>query len=306
MELQEEHRQMHGGYGEHGEYGEQGKTEAMSAEVLATVGHELRSPLTSIKGYTATLLRQERRLSREERHEFLLAIHDASERLQAIVDRFLEMSALETGNIGLRRTLVDAAPIAREALLNTERYASEHMPGKFSFHLRLKDERGQAVQELPLVPADPRLLREVLDNLLDNAILYSPDGGRIDIVIRPLSSSMQKDGAGQSKAGEHAQAGTNERETASEAPTMLDICVCDHGLGIPPDHLERIFERFHRVDTGLTRTANGLGLGLTVSKRIIAMHGGDIWAESCSVGGSAFHVLLPLPDGSEQDGDDIL
>lgn len=183
------------------EHGEHGGAEAMNAEVLATVSHELRSPLASIKGYTATLLRQERRLSREERREFLLAIRDASERLQAIIDRFLEVSELETGAISLRRSPVDAARIAREALLNAEQRASEHPPEAFSFHLRLKDERGQLVQQVPLVWADPRLLREVLDNLLDNAIVYSPAGGRIDIVIRSVWSAIQRNEVGQAKAG---------------------------------------------------------------------------------------------------------
>lgn len=295
MELQED-RQEHE---RHEGRGGQAAAEAMNAEVLATVGHELRSPLTSIMGYTATLLRQERRISREERREFLLAIRDASERLEAIVDRFLEVSELETGNIRLRRTAVDAARLAQEALLNAEQRASAHQPDKFSFHLRLKDEGGQLVQQVPLLWADPRLLREVLDNLLDNAIVYSPDGGRIDIVIRPVQPASEV--TGQAKTGEDEPAVKNERETAPEIPAMLDIVVCDNGLGIPPDHIERIFDRFHRVDTGLTRTASGLGLGLTVSKRIIEMHGGTIWAESCPAGGSAFHVLLPLYDGSDEN-----
>jgi signal transduction histidine kinase len=293
MELQEED------WLEQREHEEQEAAEAMNAEILATVGHELRSPLTSIMGYTTTLLRQERRITREERREFLLAIRDASERLQAIVDRFLEVSELETGNIRLRHAPVDAARIAGEALLNAELRAREHLPDKFSFHLRLKDEHGQIVHQVPLIWADPRLLREVLDNLLENAILYSPDGGRIDIVIR--SVQPQRDVAGQAKIGGEKPAGENETETTSETRPMLDICVCDNGQGIPPEHIERIFERFHRVDTGLTRAVSGLGLGLTVSKRIIEMHGGTIWAESCPTGGSAFHVLLPLYDGSEAD-----
>ncbi|HLI09568.1 MAG TPA: ATP-binding protein [Ktedonobacteraceae bacterium] len=275
----------------------------LNAEVLATVGHELRSPLTAIIGYTATLLRQERRISREERREFLLAIRDASERLQAIVDRFLEVSALETGNIKLRRAPVDAARIAGEALLNAELRASEHLPNTFSFHLLLKDERGQLIQQVPLVWADRRLLREVLDNLLENAIIYSPDGGRIDIVIRPVQ--LRGGAAGRPATGENKPEGENEGKAVSVTPRMIDIVVCDNGQGIPSDHLERIFERFHRVETGLTRTANGLGLGLTVSRRIIEMHGGTIWAESCPAGGSAFHVLLPLYDENKADEDAI-
>ncbi len=278
----------------------QAATEAMNAEVLATVGHELRSPLTSIKGYTATLLRQERRLSRQERQEFLLAIREASERLEAIIERFLEMSQLETGNLKARPIPVDAARVAQEALLNAQQRTNESLPAHFTFHLRLKDEHGALTSQEPLILADPRLLREVLDNLLDNAINYSPDGGRIDIVIYPVQSSS----AGRQYAAQEAVSGEERQEgqmqTEGEAEQMLDICVCDHGLGIPDEHLERIFERFHRVDTGLTRTVNGLGLGLTICKRIVEMHGGRIWAESCSAGGSAFHVLFPLAGRSEE------
>jgi signal transduction histidine kinase len=78
---------------------------------------------------------------------------------------------------------------------------------------------------------------------------------------------------------------------------MVDICVCDHGLGIPPDQLERIFERFHRVDTQLTREVNGPDLGLTICKHIVKLHNGFIWAESCPSGGSAVHIMLPVEGG---------
>ena len=80
---------------------------------------------------------------------------------------------------------------------------------------------------------------------------------------------------------------------------MVEICVCDYGLGIPAEHLDRIFDRFHRVDTRLTREVNGLGLGLTICKHIVELHDGVIWAESCPAGGSAFHVRLPV-DGEEK------
>src|SRR5438309_8720641 len=90
--------------------------ELLKAEMLATVSHELRSPLASIKGYAATLLRHERRISREERHEFLVAINDASSRLEVIINRLLEMSQLETGTISIERTTVDIVHLVREAI----------------------------------------------------------------------------------------------------------------------------------------------------------------------------------------------
>lgn len=281
---------------------EQATAEAMNAELLATVSHELRSPLTSIKGYTATLLRHERRISREERREFLLAIHRASNRLESIVDRFLEMSQLETGAIKMMPIAVDASRIAREALLSVEQHANEHFPGNFTFHLRLKDVLGLPTMQEPLVWADPRLLREVLDNLLDNAIIYSPEGGRIDIVVHPVQLLVpwQKDEAREptTHISEH-ELEESELQSGAEMRQMLDIVVCDNGLGIPDEHLERVFDRFHRVDTHLTRTANGLGLGLTICKHIVELHGGSIWAESCPGGGSAFHVQLPLAEREE-------
>ena len=252
--------------------------ELLKAELLATVSHELRSPLASIKGYAATLLRHESRISREERHEFLVAIAAASDHLERIIDRLLEISQLETGTMSIERSPVDVVRLAHEAIIAAEQQASTQFPGHFSFHLRLKDAAGVPTQREPLIMADPRRLREVLDHLLENAMNYSPEGGVIDVVVYPVQVLLPQ---------------------GSALTRMVEICVCDYGLGIPPEHLERIFDRFHRVDTRLTREVNGLGLGLTICKHIVKLHDGMIWAESCPSGGSAFHVRLPM-DGEEK------
>src|SRR5947209_12536879 len=247
--------------------------ELLKAELLATVSHELRSPLASIKGYAATLLRHESRISREERHEFLVAIAAASDHLERIIDRLLEISQLETRTKSIQRSPVDVVRLAHEAIIAAEQQTSTQLPGHFSIHLRLKDAAGVPTQREPLIMADPRRLREVLDHLLENAMNYSPEGGVIDVVVYPVQVLLPQ---------------------GSALTRMVEICVCDYGLGIPPEHLERIFDRFHRVDTRLTREVNGLGLGLTICKHIIELHSGTIWAESCPSGGSALHVRLPM------------
>jgi signal transduction histidine kinase len=244
--------------------------ELLKADVLGTVSHELRGPLTAIKGYATTLLRNEHHLAREERRQFLQAINEASDRLEVIIERLLEVSQLETGQVILQLSPVDMAYLVSEAITAIEERVVNKSPGRFTFHVRLENADGTPAQSVPLVLADPRRIREVLDNILDNAVQYSPEGGLINVVIRSIMLAPRN---------------------------MLEICVYDEGLGIPADHLERIFNRFHRVDTRLIREANGLGLGLAICKYIVELHHGSIWAESRLEGiGSVFRLQLPLSD----------
>ncbi len=274
--------------------GEQNRTslremELLKAELLATVSHELRSPLASIKGYTATLLRHAQRLSPEEQREFLLAIYDASDRLSLVVDRLLEMSQLETGAIKLHPSEVDLAYLVHETILANEQHEmvrerSKGARSTYLFSLELEDEQGERASSVPLIKADRQRLREVLDNLLENAIKFSPEGGPIQIILRPLPTATVLP---------HMRANRAHRANGP-APTYVEIRVRDHGIGIPSEHLARIFDRFHRVDTRLIREVNGLGLGLAICKYIVELHHGSIWAESEIGKGSTFHVILPV------------
>lgn len=269
--------------------------EMLKAELLGTVSHELRSPLASIKGYAATLLRQEHRLAREERHQFLLAITEASDRLEAIIERLLEISQLETDQITLRRSPVDVVHLATEAIAARQERVEASKPGLFVFRLQLENAAGMPARTVPLILADPRRLHEVLDNLLENAVTYSPGGGLITVTVRQrIQDRLAAKGAVTARASRDGKRG----QGATPAPrTMLEICVSDQGQGIPAAHLDRIFERFHRVDTRLTRETGGLGLGLTICKRIVELHGGSIWAENRpQERGSAFYVLLPIEE----------
>ena len=276
--------------------------ELFKAELLATVSHELRSPLTSIKGYAATLLRHEKRISREERHEFLLAINEASDRLEVIVNRLLQVSQLETGAIEIERIPVDLAFLAREVISTVEdrlielqskpRLNATAGEGRsFTFTVQVEDEQGRPTSEEPIIQADRARIHEVFDNLLENATRYSPAGGAIEVLIRPVVSLTQRE-----------ENGYHEREdTGEDVPLqlllpqrMMEIAVRDRGIGIPAEQLRAIFERFHRVDMRLTREVNGLGLGLAICKHIIELHHGMIWAKSEPGKGSTFHIWLPV------------
>ncbi len=272
--------------------------ELLKAELLATISHELRSPLASIKGYAATLLRHERRLSREERHQFLLAINEASDRLELIIERLLEMSQLDTGAISIQRSPVDMARLVQEALIALEERVNQQAPGRFTLHLQLETLDRKSATTVPLIQADRRRLREVLDNVLENAITYSPQGGTIRVLVRPVMQSRRAlEQVSAFDPNGHTR--SPDTQTPVEPPQpMLELCISDTGMGIPAGQLGRIFDRFHRVDMRLTRETGGLGLGLAICKRIVELHDGSIWAESSPGEGSAFHVLLPIDEPS--------
>jgi len=277
--------------------------ELLKAELLATVSHELRSPLASIKGYAATLLRHERRISREERHEFLLAINEASDRLEVVIDRLLEVSQLETGTIALDHASVNLAHLAHEAIISLEERLAEPQDDdrlnseakRFTFTVRAEDAQGRQTSEEPIIQADRLRLREVLDNLLENAINYSPEGGTVEVVILSvLTQSRKEQSATLSDRESRAKNAISMYPTLRRDQRMMEICVRDSGIGIPSGQLKAIFDRFHRVDTRLTREVNGLGLGLAICKHIVELHNGMIWAESEFGKGSTFHVWLPM------------
>jgi two-component system phosphate regulon sensor histidine kinase PhoR len=145
---------------------------------------------------------------------------------------------------------------------------------RVTFHLHLRDERKNEVQEVPLVQGDPGSVHKIVMQLLENALQFSPEGGRIDVILQPVAARQLT-------------------HTLQHIPPFLELCVCDYGIGIPQEHIERIFERFYRVETMPAQEAQSLGLGLAVCRHLVALHQGRIWAESCLAGGSAFHVWLP-------------
>ncbi len=230
--------------------------EQLQREFVATVSHELRTPITAIKGFSETLLNGG---LDDERHRlgFVRTIDRNAARLAQLVENLLALSVLETGRRRLEREPLDFSVCARDLVSTIDPLLRR---SKHKLYLSL--EPGLTVF------ADRHQLPQVLQNLLDNAIKYSPAGSTIELTSR-------------SEGGEAV------------------ITVKDSGLGISPEDLPRIFVRFQRADAGDVRKTRGTGLGLAITKQIVEMHGGRIWVETELGKGSTFRFTVPLAKAAE-------
>lgn len=219
-------------------------------EFLATAAHELKTPLTGLRGFTQTLLllSDKGTLDPVRSRTALRSIEVQTNRLTQLVGRLFDVARLETGRIVLERAPIDLTNLCEEVVATLEPYANAH-----SFALEAP---GPVVADV-----DELRIEQVLTNLLDNAIKYSPDGGQIAISV----SSPSTDNA--------------------------QIAIRDHGLGVDEQHRAHIFERLTQAHAEDYRS--GLGLGLYISRQIVELHGGQICAEFPEDGGSLFTVLLP-------------
>jgi len=278
----------------------------LPSEILATVSHELRSPLASIKGYTGTLLRHEQHLSPEERREMLVAIDEASSRMARLLDRFFELSQLEMGSLALAPMIVDLPSLLHMTIAEMQERLPASMQDRYTFSLSpaLKN-HGPLPGEL-CVWGDQQRLKEVFDHLMENAVLYS-HGGDIQVSIRQAYDSEIPVDAGASSphraASQHHNGGGQEPTGQNNNKSIrgVEVRMSDQGIGIPDEALDRVFERFYRADMRLVRETNGLGLGLAICKSLIQLHGGHIWVKSEPEKGSTFYIWLPLYTESKED-----
>ena len=225
--------------------------ENVRKDFVANVSHELRTPLSIIKGYVETLL-DEQPPDAATARQFLLTIEKHSQRLEALIGDLLSISELESQQARLTVSSVSLRKVVESALDELRQRAKEK-----SMTISV-----EIAEKLLAVRADAQRLHQVLINLLDNAIKYTPAGGRVTISAKDNGSEVQ-------------------------------VCVADNGPGIALEHLQRIFERFYRVDKARSREMGGTGLGLSIVKHIVQAHGGRVWAESELEKGSAFYFTLP-------------
>ena len=231
---------------------EERRLEQLKADFIATVSHELRTPLAAVHGAAKTLLRDDVDLEDEVSRQLLGLVSEQSDRLARLVEDILLASSLESPELELATEHVDVAELAADAIDAVRVQASEQLTLDLT-----------VAPSLPPVAADRDKLRQVLVNLVANAVKYSPDGGRIAV------EAWAEDG-------------------------QVRIAVRDQGLGISPSEQGLIFEKFYRADANMTRGVSGSGLGLYISRALVSRMGGTISVESQLGAGSAFMVRLPL------------
>lgn len=232
------------------------------ASFLAMMSHELRTPLTSVMGYAELLLEGLAGPINPEQTEHLRTILGKSEQLLAVIGALLDVARASSGAPS-DLTAVPLAPLVHDIV------------GR---HVELAGRRGLRVQidAAPLVAyGDRRQLRQLITNLLDNAIKFSRDGGVIDVRVGP--GPLRADGG----------------------PTAAHVIVRDRGVGIPPEAMARIFDPFFQVDSSSTRTHGGAGIGLTVARAFAEAHGGRLWVEPTDGPGATFVVALPLDQAGQ-------
>jgi signal transduction histidine kinase len=254
------------------------RLEGVRQDFVANASHELKTPLTAIRGYSETLLDPD--LPPELRRRFAETVRANAERLQRIVDDLLDLSRLESGGWRVQPEIVSVADLADDAWGGCREQAE-----KKQVRLTVR-----VPHEAEFVYADPSALRQILSNLLGNSLRYVPEGGAIEVAARPV-------------AGPALESGRPSGGRGDAAPHGGWICVevRDTGAGIASSHLPRIFERFYRADAARSREDGGTGLGLAIVKHMVEGHGGSVQAESLLGVGTTIRFTLPAPDDSAED-----
>jgi signal transduction histidine kinase/GAF domain-containing protein len=239
----------------------EGEADRLKTEFVSIVSHELRTPLTSILGYTELLLNRE--FTPDERNQFINTVYVEASRLSQLVEDLLNFSRLEAGKVKLNQWLTSLNNVVYELTTQLNTQLQRH-------RLLL-----EVPELLPPVYVDRDKIKQVIFNLLTNAIKYSPQGGEIKL--------------------EMAEARPADLPADHPLGRWVLVGIHDQGIGIAPEDLAQIWERFYRVDNTNTRRIGGTGLGLSITKALVELHGGRVWATSKLGKGSNFCFTLPIP-----------
>jgi two-component system sensor histidine kinase BarA len=240
----------------------------LKSNFLATVSHELRTPLTSIMGYGEMLAEGVAGELNEEQHEFVDTIRTKSEQLLGLIMSLLDLSKLESGTVAVRMSRLPIANVLNDTI-------STLTPTALKKGVALEID---AAPDLPPILGDAERLRQVFLNLADNALKFTPQGGKISLVAR--TAFEQPDG---------------EPGLILVAPLrqVVEVRVADTGIGIPEGERTKVFDPFYQIDQSSTREYGGAGLGLSIVKRLVEAHQGNIRVEANDPQGTVFVVQLP-------------
>jgi signal transduction histidine kinase len=232
------------------------EVDKLKSEFVSTVSHELRTPMTSIKGYADLMLMGAAGTMTDPQIRYLQVIKNNADRLHMLVNDLLDISRIETGKTGLDLRPLDIPQIIAQVV-------DGHLHGRIQHEARSLNVTTEIAPSLPLVNADHARITQVLTNLLDNALNYTPDDGQITIMAKATHS-------------------------------YVHISVKDTGIGISKENQEKIFDRFYRAEDSEVQRIPGTGLGLAIVRSLIDMHGGRLKVESELGKGSTFTFNLPV------------
>jgi two-component system, NarL family, sensor histidine kinase BarA len=244
----------------------------LKSNFLATVSHELRTPLTSIIGYSEMLVEGLAGELSAEQRDFVQTIRDKGDQLLSLIKGLLDLSKLESGTMSLRKNNVDVAALVKDVAATMAPTAR-----KKEVELALEVEKG-----LPGIWADAERLRQVLLNLTENAIKFTPVSGSVRLTAKLAGMEAQSP----PDAGGMVLLGARR--------TGVELRVADTGIGIPEAERNRVFDAFYQVDSSSTREAGGTGLGLSIVKRLVDGHDGTVRIESNQPRGTVFVVTIPV------------
>jgi len=233
----------------------------LKSNLLSVVSHELRTPLATIKGYATMMLDYYGRLSSKETKDYLQSIDRATDRLSELVDHLLDMSRLEAGLLKIEKQPVTISRLLQKAVDEAHFRGNNH-----NIVLKLG-------KRLPRVDIDARRIRQVLDNIIDNACKYSSKGTEVVVAARRVGQEVI-------------------------------ISITDQGIGIPDEEKEKIFDRMYRIEQRLAPDVSGVGLGLAVCKGLVEAHGSRICVESELGKGSTFYFALTVARNGRKNHND--
>jgi PAS domain S-box-containing protein len=227
------------------------EVDRLRTQLLANISHELRTPLASIKGFASVLLSYDKKLKREEKREYLETIDKSADRLTELIQQLLDMSRLDAGTMPIEKKSTGLGKLLRDAVAEAQVRSPTH---RFSLEL---------ARRLPKADIDARRIRQVLDNLISNAVNYSHAETEVTVAARRVNSEIL-------------------------------VSVADQGIGIPAGDLPHVFDRLFRAHQRRLQGKDGVGLGLSICRALVEAHGGRIWIESEEGKGTKCFFTLPI------------